>query len=1627
MNYSFRRERFVTRSKRHVSRVLAFAFLLSLISVPIFSEPARADTSGSGACLQTFTKTGTGQVDVFEADGYCYVAFKNTGSLGSQTTFNWTRPTGLPRADVLVIGGGGGGGARHGGGGGAGAYIEATSYDISSASTVSIVVGAGGAGANGTATYTGNNGAASSVKLNSSGLTANGGGAGTSGAASATTGSSSGGSGYNQTSGSVSAQTQTRFDGTSLSGITFGNVGSGGTNDLNTGVDNNYDYWAGGGGGGAGNAGSRPTSNGTEVTTFPSGSWTTARGGNGGNGKFPPWLTSTAATNLSVGQISGSNVYFAGGGGGGIGNDGAAGGTGGLGGGANGTRSESSPTAALSHTGGGGGGGGFDDISPAAGFVTNGPGSNGGSGVVVIRYTVNQTTGTSPCVQTVTTSTGVSVSQVGNDCVVTFTSGSNYWIVPSNISSARVLVVGGGGAGGASIGGGGGAGEMYVASSYPLTAGSERLIAVGAGGTARSGTSGTAGGNSTFDVVTAYGGGGGGANASNGPTAAAGPDANNRWGSSGGGSFDREAVLAPTSRSSVSNGLAYRSTGGSAGGGTCATATAGGGGGAGGAGGNGSTSNGGAGGLGLSSDITGTTLFYAGGGGGGINAVSPCTSSGNPGTSGSGVGGAGGPKSAPADGNPGVANTGSGGGGASNSSLGGAGAAGVVIIRYSLQTQAALTVSPITGFLGTTLSLTTSGGSGTGAVTYSVTSAGTAGCSVSGSTLSYTNVGTCSVTATKAAADGFQSVSSSATVITISAYTVTYNSNGGSSVASGTFAVGGSIASAPTPPTRTGYTFAGWSATDGGSAITFPYTPGVSANITLYGRWNAAVQSVDYTVNFDGQNSKYASVSSQIIPNSSRFTAEAWFKSNDTVSFRKIFSQGDLIAGSGQRQWDTSFYVEQNSGKIRIVQFAATPYVLDCGNYTTNSWTHVAVVYSNPGLSCYINGALTGSDNAKTLIATTAKFMVGNFSPDPSAASCAWNGAIDEVRIYNLARSQSQIQADLKTYGPVTDSNLIAYYDFNEGSGTTATNQKSGSSSATDLNLSGSPTWSDIATTSSNGTKTVVTFPRSYLNNSGGWAAPAIGTSLNYLVIAGGGGGGAAIANQHGGGGGGAGGYRTNVTGALSGANSASEASFTVAASVYEVVVGQGGLRQLVTSGNGSPTTPAGKGGDSKFANITALGGGGGADYYGNAATVGGSGGGGAISNLQTRRVGAAGTSLQGFKGGDASSGTFDTNAGGGGGAGSAGGDGSVSNPGAGGNGLSSSITGANITRASGGSGGSSTNSTTVTSATVNTGNGGGGGSVGGTYATPGDGGSGIVIVSWTSSYSISYASGGGSGSAPSSPSSVGLNSSFITPSSTFNRTGYTFAGWSDGTSIYAEGARYPSSGNVSNDVPLIATWTANTYTITYDTNGGNSISSSTFTVGGTAITLPTPTKSGYTFDGWYEASNLSGTALSSTYSPTQSRTIYAKWTQSTFTVTYNSNGGSQVTAGSFDLGGSISSAPTSPTLSGYRFAGWSATNGGSIISFPYSPGVANDITLYANWIGVPFLSYNSSDLNTYSSSSTSVTDLSTNGFNATTVGSVGFDSSTGTSLGSWFFSGGTNAAGPYIDVANLSSSNFSN
>ena len=249
------------------------------------------------------------------------------------------------------------------------------------------------------------------------------------------------------------------------------------------------------------------------------------------------------------------------------------------------------------------------------------------------------------------------------------TVGTTSWTAPSGVTKVEVLVVAGGAGGASRHGGGGGAGGLIHELSYPVTPGQSYTVTVGAGGSgaaAGSGTQGSNGGNSVFDSLTAIGGGYG---------SSAYLGTSSTGGSTGG---TRGAGGTPPAGPSVPGQGHPGGTGDNTG----SYSNGGGGGGAGGPGFPGAASEprSGQGGPGLLIDISGTPTWYASGGGAG----------------GSSEGATGGPNggngyNGGTGGTAGAANTGSGGGAGGHTSStnhpGGAGGSGVVIIKYSVDSD----------------------------------------------------------------------------------------------------------------------------------------------------------------------------------------------------------------------------------------------------------------------------------------------------------------------------------------------------------------------------------------------------------------------------------------------------------------------------------------------------------------------------------------------------------------------------------------------------------------------------------------------------------------------------------------------------------------------------------------------------------------------------------------------------------------------------------------------------------------------------------------------------------------------------------------------------------------------------
>lgn len=235
---------------------------------------------------------------------------------------------------------------------------------------------------------------------------------------------------------------------------------------------------------------------------------------------------------------------------------------------------------------------------------------------------------------------------------------------------------------------------------------------------------------------------------------------------------------------------------------------------------------------------------------------------------------------------------------------------------------------------------------------------------------------------------------------------------------------------------------------------------------------------------------------------------------------------------------------------------------------------------------------------------------------------------------------------------------------------------------------------------------------------------------------------------------------------------------------------------------------------------------------------------------------------------------------------------------------------------------------------------------------------SSATVYYYESTYTISFNANGGSG-APSSITKKHFTNATL-PTATPSRTGYTFKGWGTSSSTsyaaYQPGSTFYTNANTT----LYAIWSAKTYTISYNANGGSGGPGAQTKTHGIKMLISRvePTRSGYTFLGW----STSPSATSASYQPGEwyyanaDLTFYAVWKKNapaTYTVSYDANGGSGAPSSQTKTENvTLTLSPVSPRRTGYTFKGW-ATNK-FMPGAQYQPGgryTANaSVTLYALW-----------------------------------------------------------------------------
>lgn len=192
--------------------------------------------------------------------------------------------------------------------------------------------------------------------------------------------------------------------------------------------------------------------------------------------------------------------------------------------------------------------------------------------------------------------------------------------------------------------------------------------------------------------------------------------------------------------------------------------------------------------------------------------------------------------------------------------------------------------------------------------------------------------------------------------------------------------------------------------------------------------------------------------------------------------------------------------------------------------------------------------------------------------------------------------------------------------------------------------------------------------------------------------------------------------------------------------------------------------------------------------------------------------------------------------------------------------------------------------------------------------------------------YSVSYVLNGGTNS----DKNVAKYSILDTPVKLYNPTyeGFVFEGWFTKSDFSGEKMTYLSKDNLG-DITLYAKW-SQAYTITYNTNGGfnDGRNPSVFTENTETFTLFEAEKVNYSFLGWFDNEELTGTPITQIAKGTKNNIVlWAKWSSTQITVTFNPNGGgvSPLTK-VVKKGGTYGELPT-PTKAGYTFNGWVGKN----------------------------------------------------------------------------------------------------
>ena len=229
------------------------------------------------------------------------------------------------------------------------------------------------------------------------------------------------------------------------------------------------------------------------------------------------------------------------------------------------------------------------------------------------------------------------------------------------------------------------------------------------------------------------------------------------------------------------------------------------------------------------------------------------------------------------------------------------------------------------------------------------------------------------------------------------------------------------------------------------------------------------------------------------------------------------------------------------------------------------------------------------------------------------------------------------------------------------------------------------------------------------------------------------------------------------------------------------------------------------------------------------------------------------------------------------------------------------------------------------------------------------------VYAHWQANeYTLTYDNNNGTGCENKTVTYESSYGNLCTPT----RVGYTFSGWytdKNSGEIISEDDIFLEPNNKT----IYAQWTANNYTLIYNNNNGSGCTTKVVTYDNAYGSLCTPTRVGYTFDGWYKDEDNSEEITEDTIlTDANNQTIYAHWTANKYIITFNKQNGSNGTSSTTATYDKSIADITVPSRAGYTFDGYYTGTNGSGTKYYDIDGngliiyqTSSNITLYAHWI----------------------------------------------------------------------------